>query len=193
MEKLESRKIIMVGDVYTGKTCMIIRLIHGYLSTSQQPTIGAAFLNRQVTLSNGKRIELKIWDTSGDERYDSVMPVYYRGASCAFCVFDVSERPTFEHLTKWVDRSREHISEKVPIIIIGAKCDKERQVTDEEAEKFARMHNCEYMRCSAATGENINEIFQRGAELTMEFCKADEVDAKNVNLNSNQSSSGGCC
>ena len=186
MTKLESRKLIMVGDVDTGKTCMIIRLIHGYLSTSQAPTIGAAFLDRKMTLSNGNEINLKIWDTSGDERYDSVMPVYYRGSSCVFCVFDVSKRETFNSLDKWINRSRELIADNIPIIVVGAKCDKQPEVTDEEVERYVKSKNCEYRKCSSLTGENVSEIFQRGADLTMEYCKAEEEDIKRVSLKTEQ-------
>ena len=55
-------------------------------------------------------------------------------------VYDISRRFTFESIGKWLQEVRDHADEKVAIILVGNKSDleKQRQVSYEEAERFAR-------------------------------------------------------
>lgn len=68
---------------------------------------------------------------------------YYRQAIGVLLVYDISRRITFESIDKWLQEVRDHADEKVSIILVGNKSDldKRRQVSTEEAEKYAR-ENC---------------------------------------------------
>lgn len=37
----------------------------------------------------------QIWDTAGQEKYDSLAPIYYKGSQVAIVVYDVTEARTF--------------------------------------------------------------------------------------------------
>lgn len=101
----ESYKIIFVGDSGTGKTS----IINAYFDISSAkspsdpnsspnipaPTIGAS----QLTIYH-KKIVLRIWDTAGQENYRAILPLYFKNSSLAIIVFDISNRTSFEHLTK---------------------------------------------------------------------------------------------
>jgi len=60
----------------------------------------------------------------------------------------------------------EHGERDTVVMIIGHKCDlvehdpNERQVTREEAEKFAEKHGLLYHEASAKTGSNVKESFE---------------------------------
>ena len=47
-------------------------------------------------------IHLNIWDTAGDERYRSIMPLYYRDAAAAILVYDVTDPDSFKDLNYWI-------------------------------------------------------------------------------------------
>merc|ERR1719454_1949904 len=52
---------------------------------------------------DNKQIKLQIWDTAGQESFRSITRSYYRGASGALLVYDISRPDTFTHLTRWLE------------------------------------------------------------------------------------------
>lgn len=43
---------------------------------------------------------------------------YYRGASGAFIVFDISHRETFDHLQQWIGELIQQTDTSIPVIIV---------------------------------------------------------------------------
>ena len=68
------------------------------------------------------KIALKIWDTSGQEKYDSLAQHLVRDTDGAFLVFDLTEKSSFEHIKKWLTEINDS-NENVKIIILGNKSD----------------------------------------------------------------------
>ena len=68
-------------------------------------TIGADFLSKQVKISNGNQppqpVTLTIWDTAGQERFQSLGKAFYRGSDVCILVYDVTDRMSFDGLSKW--------------------------------------------------------------------------------------------
>jgi Ras-related protein Rab-14 len=87
-------------------------------------------------------IRLQIWDTAGQERFRSVTKSYYRGAAGAILVYDITQRDTFDNIPRWLDDVRHATAPHTVIYLVGNKSDLEasRQVTLEEAQKFAQLH-----------------------------------------------------
>ena len=91
MSKMFSKKIVLLGDTAVGKTSLCARLVNGTFDNFSEPTIGAAFLTK--TVQNGDITHrLEIWDTAGQERYRALAPMYYRGATAALVVYDVTNK-----------------------------------------------------------------------------------------------------
>jgi small GTP-binding protein domain len=117
-----------------------------------------------------------VWDTAGQEKYHSLAPMYYRGASAAILVYDICNAASFEALPTWLQRLKEFGPPKDKkndtfiIIIVGNKCDldNERQVMRESAEWFASQQGCLYMESSAREDIRVESIFQRIAKLLPE-------------------------
>jgi len=84
-------KIVLLGDTGVGKSCLTIRFIRNKYFEFQEPTIGAAFLAKNI-VCQGKKLKLEIWDTAGQERYRSLAPMYYRGARAAIVVYDITKK-----------------------------------------------------------------------------------------------------
>uniref|UniRef100_A0A7S3JP96 Uncharacterized protein n=1 Tax=Euplotes harpa TaxID=151035 RepID=A0A7S3JP96_9SPIT len=119
-------KAVIIGDSGVGKTS----LIHRYTSTKFlqefKPTIGAEFSLKELDI-DGRLVAAQIWDTAGEERYQSLGISFYRGADCCAIVFDRSNRETFEHLDTWHSAFLSHCDpadgEEFPFVIIGNKSD----------------------------------------------------------------------
>ncbi|PBP17472.1 P-loop containing nucleoside triphosphate hydrolase [Diplocarpon rosae] len=118
-----------------------------------------------------KHMKLSLWDTAGQETYKSVTRSYFRGASGALLVFDISRRPTFVHVTDWLNDLRQIAEPDIVVILVGNKSDlatadeNKREVTKEEAEDWAKKNGVlEYVETSAKSGEGVENAFGRVAE-----------------------------
>ena len=59
-----------------------------------KPTIGADFWKKEV-LIDGQIRSLQIWDTAGQEKYQSLGFSFYRGADACVLVYDITNRESF--------------------------------------------------------------------------------------------------
>ena len=118
-----------------------------------------------------KHMKLSLWDTAGQETYKSVTRSYFRGASGALLVFDISRRPTFTHAVDWLNDLRQIAEQDIVVVLVGNKSDlaigdeNKREVTKEEAEDWAKQNGVlEYVETSAKSGEGVELAFGRVAE-----------------------------
>ena len=68
---------------------------------------------------------LKLWITSGQEKYRSLAKVFYKNANAILLVYDITKRYSFQKIENyWLREIRENasnnISKKYIIIIIGS-------------------------------------------------------------------------
>ncbi|KAK2195905.1 bifunctional P-loop containing nucleoside triphosphate hydrolase/Small GTPase/Small GTP-binding protein domain [Babesia duncani] len=124
-------------------------------------TIGVDFKIKTVKIDNSV-IKLQIWDTAGQERFRTITSTYYRGAHGIICVFDVTNRASFEHVREtWLADIERHGSPKVCKLLIGNKVDltEGRVVTAEEAKQLAEENDMSYTDASAKTAANVEKGF----------------------------------
>jgi len=155
----QGAKLVILGDINTGKTSILVRLVKGHFIAYHEATIGASFLSKQLVVDNVP-VKFEIWDTAGSERYYSLAPMYYRGALAAIVVYDITNEESFERALKWVVEV-EQIQPKPIIALLGNKVDleKSRVVKKETAQQYAKENNLLFSETSAKTGEGIIEIF----------------------------------
>ncbi|KXH42319.1 hypothetical protein CNYM01_03908 [Colletotrichum nymphaeae SA-01] len=166
-------------------------------------------------------MKLSLWDTAGQETYKSVTRSYFRGASGALLVFDLSRKQTFQHVTDWLNDLRQIAEPDIVVILVGNKADltqgedgdgnNKREVTKDEAEEWAKRNGVfEYVETSAKSGENVEKAFMRVAERIYNNIQAGKYDLndrrsgvkgpsaggnKQVRIggDNNKGSAGGCC
>ncbi|PHH53701.1 Ras-related protein RABB1b [Ceratocystis fimbriata CBS 114723] len=125
--------------------------------------------------SQQKHMKLSLWDTAGQETYKSVTRSYFRGASGALLVFDLTRKQTFDHVTDWLADLRQIAEPDIVVVLVGNKADLtveeggngngKREVTRAEAEAWARANDIlEYVETSAKSGENVESAFMHVAE-----------------------------
>ena len=70
------------------------------------PTLGAGFKTKEVYFSdeggNQGRMKLNLWDTAGQEKFDALTKMYFKGAEAALIVYDVTNTMSFQKAQKWV-------------------------------------------------------------------------------------------
>ena len=202
-------KLVCIGDSGCGKSSLTIRLCEGRFSPHHDVTIGVEFGSRIVPvgpphsktaaeapsgLADGgdpdapeqKYMKLSLWDTAGQETYKSVTRSYFRGASGALLVFDLSRRDTFSHATNWLVDLRQIAEPDIVVILVGNKADltseesggdDKREVTRSEAEEWARNNGVlEYVETSAKSGVNVEKAFMRVAERIFDNIQAGKYD-----------------
>ena len=164
-------KLLMIGDSGVGKSSLLLRFASDQFEDSYMTTVGLDFKIRTVEV-DGKVVKLQMWDTAGQERFRTITSSYYRGAQGIVVVYGLDDKKSFENVKQLVEEIDRYAGEGVVKLLVGNKCDVEaRQVTREEAEKFAEELKMRYMETSAKTGENVEETFMLTAR---------EIKAKGV-------------
>ena len=153
-------KLIVVGDINTGKTSILNRFANNIFDEQYQATIGLDFISRNYTIHN-QEIRLVLYDTAGQEKFRSLIPMYIREAQIILIIYDISNKNTFDSIPKWFSDILNVKNDEVIYGLIGNKSDlnNEREVTYEEGKKLADEKNIIFEEVSAKSGNNINELF----------------------------------
>jgi small GTP-binding protein len=152
-------KSAIIGDYGVGKTSIVSRYTNDRFYEGEAPTLGVDFLHKEVDYKENK-YKLQIWDTAGQEKFESIVRSYIRDLNACILVFDVNCNKTFQRVKKWLMDIEYIVENPVYICLVGSKTDLGlREVSDEDIKKFCTEHNLDYMECSAKKSENINSIF----------------------------------
>ncbi|GBG33949.1 Ras-related protein Rab-2A [Hondaea fermentalgiana] len=172
-------KFILVGSVAVGKSCLLLQFTDQRFRPAHEATIGVDFGTETIRVRN-KRVKVQIWDTAGQEYFQSITRTYFREAAAALIVYDVNNRETFNDIKVWLDNVRSSATNRSLVItLVGNKCDKpevERAVTTEEGETFARENGLLFLETSALSGENVHDVFARTADAVMRKIDAGLID-----------------
>lgn len=158
-------KIVLLGHKNVGKTSVFNRYVYDDFGKTSM-TIGAYFAMKQCRIED-KSYNLAIWDTAGEEKFDSLTNFYCRNARAAIITYDVTNYETFAGLQRWVDKIAMEAEQNCVIVIVGNKYDMVqedpslRKVDFAEVKKYAKTVGAEAYETSAATGYNVVEIFTK--------------------------------
>lgn len=98
---------------------------------------------------------MNIWDTGGSERFRSMASLYYKGASAALLVYDITNESTLTNLNYWIEQLKNQVEvENLIICLAGNKSDvssSERKVLTQTGEEFAKLNGLMFYETSAKT------------------------------------------
>jgi Ras-related protein Rab-5C len=151
-------KLVVLGNTNVGKTCLVHRFANEMFLDSSQPTIGANFITKKLTIG-GTYYRFEVWDTAGQEKYRSLTPMYYKGAAAALIIYDVSSAASLEGAREWIKELHEHAPPSVVIGLVGNKIDLNREISKEAASQLAQRYSLIHSEVSAKTGEGVEETF----------------------------------
>merc|ERR1711879_250521 len=95
-------------------------------------------------------------------RFNSLAPMYYRGAQAALVVYDITNDGSFARAKAWVKELQTQGAAKMIIALVGNKSDLEdgRRIRADEARAYAEENGVLFMETSAKTAQNVSEIFE---------------------------------
>lgn len=98
-------------------------LTEGEIPRGNLMTIGVDFKLKMLSI-DGNQIKGHIWDTAGQESFNTIVSSYYNGAIGAMVFFDLSHLDSLHSCDKWIGvflaKRDPHPSK---IVMVGNKCD----------------------------------------------------------------------
>ena len=210
-KKPRIRRLPVVGDSGVGKSSLVKRFAWGhapqlYKWNNDGPTVGVDFFTKSVLVptrasgdsrdeddNNPNEVKLQIWDLAGQERFEDLLPAYYRHGDAVMLVYDVGNRSSFQHLKSyWMPQVRQWAKDSLfasnrNFLLVGLVREaRDREVSRAEVNALAAELSAEMgggninddgevpreeqeedvkaVEASVSTGEGVEEAFLRLAE-----------------------------
>ena len=208
-------KVILLGNVSSGKTSIVDRYINNIFQEKKRATISPNFAYKLIK-KNNIIYRVHFWDIPGQDRSPQITSVFCRDAQGFIFCCDALVKKSREDIITWKN-SLENILDlsDIPLIILENKCDllgKEENDYNkgvEELQKFSDENNfLGAFRTSALNGYNIenginflvDEIINKIEKEEEENKKMNKIEnggRKSIKLNeikeSNNNKSNKCC
>ena len=135
-------KIVLVGDSGVGKSNILLRYTNNEFILESKATVGIEFASKKINVGNSS-IKAQIWDTAGQERFKSLTNLYYKGATGAIVVYDITRESSFENVDKWITELKNIADPDISILLVGNKSDLNdlRVVKIDQGEQKAKIHS----------------------------------------------------
>ena len=163
MSEEDILKIVILGEGRVGKTSILSKYFNKKFNAKEQSTINPSFYEKKVN-HNGKIVQLKFWDTAGQEQFDAISKIYYQNAVGALLVYDVTIFETFQKVEKWVNTLQEVVGKDITFLIAGNKFDlADKQSLEKHSssiDSYCNKEHCKHIYTSAKTGYQVDEAFE---------------------------------
>ncbi|MCI0494672.1 GTP-binding protein [candidate division KSB1 bacterium] len=169
-EMLLRKKICLLGSFGVGKTSLVRSFVYNKFEEKYLSTIGVHICHKAITIPASNAIctmNLILWDLAHIEKINEMTRNYFRGASGAIVVFDVTRRQNVKesefYLTPFLE-----LNPRARLIFVANKIDlvSKDQIEMEQLLQLGNTYHAPLILTSARTGENVELLFSRlGAQL----------------------------
>lgn len=153
----------LVGSFSSGKSTLLKRYIlkNDFQNCKMQPTIGMAGTEKHTVIDNAQ-IRNIIFDTAGQERYSSLIPIYLR--NCDILIFTIDPTHYEESIKYFKTIIDDVINLNKYIVICYTKCDSIRMLENERVKEIddilsAYKKSYKIIYTSSFTGKNVDLAF----------------------------------
>lgn len=169
-------KLVVVGAGGVGKSALTIQLIQNHFVDEYDPTIEDSY--RKQVVIDGETCLLDILDTAGQEEYSAMRDQYMRTGEGFLIVFAVNNAKSFEDITAYREQIKrvkdaeevrnrltvlnlfEYFVIKVPMVLVGNKCDlPTRSIDMQQARDAATHYQIPFVETSAKTRMGVDDAF----------------------------------
>ena len=158
-----SCKIVLLGESGVGKTCIISRYINQVFEGNTIATNGASYASKTLKFEDyDKSLKVEIWDTAGQEKYRSLTKIFYKDATAAILVYDITRKKSFDEIKNyWYKQLIECAPSDIVVGLAGNKADlfDREQVNEDDAKAFAKEIKAIFKPTSAMTAIGIDDLF----------------------------------
>ncbi|KAF7995525.1 hypothetical protein HCN44_006632 [Aphidius gifuensis] len=166
-------RLIVLGSARVGKTALVARFLSNKFEESYTPTIED--FHRKLYRIRGEVHQLDLLDTSGNHPFPAMRRLSFLTGDLFVVVFSMDSRESFEEAIRLREailetkitatqsaKGRKSHSIKVPMVIVGNKCDRDTKlVTIEEAQQYCSGQDecCVFVEVSAKRNYHVDELF----------------------------------
>lgn len=194
----------VLGEGRVGKTSLLKRFFNNKFDSSEVSTNNPSHFQKEEINKNGEKILINIWDTAGQDIFDSLNTIYYKDAVAALLVYDVSKfNDTFPKVEKWAREIIEVNTNNVFFVLCGNKYDLLNSTdvinqNNQYINQFCSKYNCKHFFTSAKSGKNVDEAFQVLINYMKENCKSKTQSNRGLKIDKNNlieknNKKKGCC
>lgn len=160
------RKICLLGAFSVGKTSLVERFVHDRFDEKYLTTVGVNVSSKLMPpiqdSQNGQTIQYMflIWDIAAIETFDPMMENYFRGASGALAVADLTRLQTIEDLGKICNKFKS-ANPEAALVVVGNKMDlfKDNEAVTSDLKNLASEYTSDVMLTSAKSGDGVEKAF----------------------------------
>ena len=190
-------KIILVGAISVGKTCLIAHYQTGKFLSEVPSTCGSSFVEIKKVIK-GQKYTLNVWDTAGQEKYDSLTKIFTKNANIVILVYSIVDKKSFQTLNRWLKLIKEiNGDEGYALGVAANKSDlyKQSVVPDSEGQNYAKKINAIWKLTSAKEEDRgIEELIDELLEIYFQIKnKSNNPEFIKLNKKENKKKEGGCC
>lgn len=158
-----SKKVCLLGWPAVGKSSLVRRFVSDTYSDKYLSTIGVRIERKQVR-SNGRDVNLLIWDIHGEGDSLVVSPEFLRGTAAYLFVVDGTRPDTVEALAEFEERVTEIAPAPAVVAINKTDLGPDTTAIQDYLLNVPSLFN-DMVHTSAKDGSGVQEAFSNVAEL----------------------------
>ena len=180
-------KVILVGEMGTGKTSLINTSIGLKFKDKLETTRSSSISNKTIKIDDHD-YTINLWDTIGQERYRSLTTIFMKDAKIIIFVYDITNLDSFNELRNyWFESVKQIINKDTVIGIVGNKMDLylNEKVKEEEGKKLADEFGYEFILTTAKNPSIFNNYLEKLVKIYLkkkENLVLEEKDCKSKKL-----------
>jgi small GTP-binding protein len=154
-------RLVVLGDGGVGKTSLVLRHVRDMFFEEYHPTLEAHY-TADVKLPSGATVTIDITDTAGQEDFAPFRDLFIKEGNVFLVVYSVTEFSSLRSADELLQKVRDLQNIPVKFILVGNKCDleRDRQVARADAQAVADKHGGYFIETSAYRKTGMTELVQ---------------------------------